>query len=63
MTGFDFTNWAPNEPNNLDGCCDPDANCLQLQHTSEGSDYIGTWSDAICSSNTNKRPLCQYFGI
>ena len=31
MTGLDFTNWAPNEPNNLDGCCESDADCLQAR--------------------------------
>ena len=61
MTGFDFTNWSPNEPNNLDGCCIPNANCLQIQSKSDSSNYFGTWSDAICMSNTNKRPLCQIF--
>ena len=61
MTGFDFTNWSPNEPNNLDGCCTPNANCLQIQRKSDISDYFGTWSDAICEFNTNRRPICQLF--
>ena len=61
MTGLDFTNWAPNEPDNLDGCCETNANCLQIQHMEDSSDYIGTWSDTNCSANHNKRPICQIF--
>ena len=34
MTGLDFTNWGPNEPNNLDGCCESDADCLQARPSS-----------------------------